>query len=114
FVYGDIESEAFDNCQVDVIVCASVIQYFADLRSLMDRLRRLLQPEGEIHVMDSPLYSEADIRAARARSADHFTTSGYPRMASYYHHHTWKSMNGCRYSVLHDPESLAGRIRRWL
>ncbi|MFO7258614.1 MAG: class I SAM-dependent methyltransferase [Bacteroidota bacterium] len=114
YVYGDIESEAFDACVVDVIVCASVIQYFANFRSLIDRLKQLLNPGGEIHIVDSPIYNGSDTEAAKARSEDHFRNSGHPRMASYYHHHTWMSLDDYRYTVLYNPRSLWGRMKRWM
>ncbi|HEY8511506.1 MAG TPA: class I SAM-dependent methyltransferase [Cyclobacteriaceae bacterium] len=114
FVYGDIESEAFNDCTVDVIVCASVIQYFRDVRLLIDRLKRMLNSGGELHIMDSPIYNECDMAAAKVRSEDHFRNSGYPGMVSYYHHHTWEALKGYRYSVLHNPNSLQGRIKKWM
>ncbi|HEX7014442.1 MAG TPA: class I SAM-dependent methyltransferase [Cyclobacteriaceae bacterium] len=114
FVYGDITSSAFDECKTDVIVCASVIQYFPDLPSLLDRLKGMLCANGEIHIIDSPLYREGDAAAAKARSVDHFWKTGQPDMASYYHHHTWKSLKNDHYDVLHHPNSLSGRIKKWL
>lgn len=113
FVYGDITSSAFDDCRTDLIICASVIQYFPDVHPLIGRLKGLLHSGGEIHIVDTPLYREKDAPAAKTRSLDYFTKLGHPAMASYYHHHTWESLNGYRYAVLHDPDSLLGRIRKW-
>jgi SAM-dependent methyltransferase len=114
FVYGDITSGVFDDCKTDVIICASVIQYFPNVTSLIDKLRGMLRPGGEIHIIDTPLYRDSDAAAAKARSVEHFTKLGHPAMASYYHHHAWESLSGYRYTVLHDPNSLPGRIKRWM
>ncbi|HLT81241.1 MAG TPA: class I SAM-dependent methyltransferase [Cyclobacteriaceae bacterium] len=113
FVYGDIATKAFDDFKTDVIVCASVIQYFPDIRLLINLLKRLLHPGGEIHIVDSPLYRENDLAAAKARSAEHFSKLLRPEMLSYYHHHSWESLTNCRHTILHDPRSLMGRIKRW-
>ncbi|MDV3308532.1 MAG: class I SAM-dependent methyltransferase [Cyclobacteriaceae bacterium] len=114
FVHGDIVTEAFSGLKTDVVVCASVIQYFADMRLLIDQLRNLLRPGGEIHIMDSPLYREDERPAATSRSVDHFRNAGHAEMASYYHHHTWQFLKDYPHTVLHDPSSLSGRIKKWL
>ncbi len=41
----------------DIIILASVIQYFPDLAGLLHALLLLLKRSGEIHILDSPLYS---------------------------------------------------------
>lgn len=112
FACGDILSSGFDDCKADVIILASVIQYFADLPALLDRVIDQLNPGGEIHVIDSPVYPEHEVDLAKRRSQDYFGLSGHAAMHEYYHHHTWRSFERHGYAVLHDPSSAVGKIKR--
>ena len=112
FVYGNIFSSAFDDCKADVIVLASVIQYFPDVHELLGLLIDRLNPGGEIHIIDSPVYPEHKVDLAKKRSQEYFGLNGHAEMEEYYHHHTWRSFQRRSYAVLHDPSSVIGRIRR--
>ena len=112
FVCGDILSSAFESCKADVIVLASVVQYFPDLYALLDVLIDRLNPGGEIHVIDSPIYPDHEVDQARKRSQEYFGINGHAEMQEYYHHHTWRSFQRRGYAVLHDPSSVVGRIKR--
>lgn len=112
FICGDIFSAAFDDSKADVIVLASVIQYFPDLGALLDKLINRLNPGGEIHVIDSPVYPEQDVDLAKQRSQEYFGLAGHASMEAYYHHHTWRSFQRRGYAVLHDPASFVGKIKR--
>lgn len=112
FACGDVLSSAFDSCKADVIVLASVIQYFSDLPALIDLLINRLNPGGEIHIIDSPVYPEEEVDSARKRSHEYFGLNGHAAMHEYYHHHTWRSFQRRGYAVLSDPSSAIGKIRR--
>jgi trans-aconitate methyltransferase len=74
----------------DVIVLAASVQYFPDLSRLLAVLRPLLNPGGEVHLLDSAFYADETARlAARQRSADYYARMGTPDMAAHYFHHTW-------------------------
>jgi SAM-dependent methyltransferase len=112
FVYADIMSGVFNEAIADVIVVASAVQYFPDLRLLIDRLLKLLLPSGEIHILDSPLYNQQGADSARKRSDTYFRKEGAPAMSDHYHHHTWGSLQGYFYQVLYDPLTLRNKVRR--
>ncbi len=109
FVYGDIFDGIAIEKSYDVIVCASSIQYFPDLRILIGHLLTMLKEGGEIHILDSPLYSEDEIEQARERSRSYYHQVGFERMAASYYHHTWQELQGFAYSVVR--RSFLDRIK---
>jgi ubiquinone/menaquinone biosynthesis C-methylase UbiE len=111
-VYGDILSSAFQSSLVDVIVVASSIQYFPDLALLINKLLAFLRPHGEIHILDSPLYTTQEAMMAKGRSTEYFRQSGHEAMNRYYFHHTWESLQEFSYQVLYDPGSWQHRFNR--
>ncbi len=114
FFYGDIFEDLFPETRFDIIILASVIQYFPHLQSLLNRLQELLAPRGEIHIFDSPLYTEESASAARQRTIDYYQKMGYPHMANFYFQHRWSELAGFHYQVKYDPSSYVQRIRRRL
>ena len=101
---ADIHISPFAGCVFDVIVIASAIQYFADLRSLLGTLIPLLMPHGEIHILDSPLYSEGELPDARERSKRYYEKLGFPGMAARYHHHTLTALDAYNLDWLYTPQ----------
>ncbi|MBD3225674.1 MAG: methyltransferase domain-containing protein [Caldithrix sp.] len=111
-IYGDIFAEIFDDTRFDSIILASVVQYFKDTQSLIGRLIRLLKPEGELHILDSPIYSEHSAPAARQRSYDYFERIGYPVMMHYYFHHRWEALSDFDYTIKYNPNAWQSRFQR--
>lgn len=90
FAYADVLQGSFPEKNFDVIVLAASVQYFPDLSQLIVALRKLLNPNGEIHVLDTPFYqNESEKAAAQQRTLNYYTQLGVPQMAQYYHHHLW-------------------------
>jgi ubiquinone/menaquinone biosynthesis C-methylase UbiE len=111
FVHGDIMSPAFDAVRADVIVLASSIQYFGDVTALVERLLSLLYEGGEIHILDSPLYSDAGVATARERSKNYFENLGFPGMEKYYHQHSRTVLRKFNQVILHNPDKFITRVR---
>ncbi|HEX7903067.1 MAG TPA: class I SAM-dependent methyltransferase [Chitinophagaceae bacterium] len=107
FIYGDIRSGIFETTQFDCILFASSIQYFPSLTEIISHALKLLRPNGEIHILDSPFYKPGEVEAARQRSTDHFTALGFPELINYYSHHTTKGLSGFEYKTLYQPGSLS-------
>jgi ubiquinone/menaquinone biosynthesis C-methylase UbiE len=105
WVVTDIFCPPFSNRLFDVVVIASAIQYFKDLAHLLQAIIPLLTTGGEIHILDSPLYSAGELPAARDRSRRYYEELGYPEMASYYHHHTLTSIAPHNPQWLYVPQS---------
>jgi SAM-dependent methyltransferase len=103
---ADIVSAPFAACTFDAVVVASAIQYFADLQQLFRVLSELLKPEGEIHILDSPLYTLDTLPAARERSRDYYATLGFPEMSAHYHHHSADALPAGQTEWLYLPQRV--------
>ena len=114
FVNADIFCSPFAPHGFDLIVLASVIQYFPDLAALLRPLQKLLMPGGEIHVLDSPLYNENELASARERTRAYYASLGFPEMASYYFHHTVSSLHPFSPRWLYRPRDWQTRYWRRL
>jgi hypothetical protein len=65
-----------------------------------------LKPRGEIHLLDSPLYMDAEIEGAARRSRDYFASLGFPEMAEHYFHHRFASLGEFDYKFLYRPKTF--------
>lgn len=101
FHYWDIFSISPFEYQFDCIVLNAVIQYFPDVNVVLKRMKELLNPNGEIHIIDSPLYSLRELAHAKKRTQDYYIGMNVPEMANYYFHHPNDSLNG--FDVLYRP-----------
>ncbi len=106
----DITRAPFPRQSFDLIVLASVIQYFPDLASMIRLLQGHLRPLGEIHIVDSPLYLDSEVASAEARSAAYYSSLGFPDMAHFYFHHRFSSLDPFHPDRLYDPRSLGTRL----
>jgi ubiquinone/menaquinone biosynthesis C-methylase UbiE len=112
FLYADISSVRMNDLHFDIVVLASSIQYFDNLPKLIQRLIGLVNPGGEIHILDSPIYSSLQEKEkARLRSVNHFTSLGFEEMKEFYFHHQWSDMEGFDFETLHNPQSLISKLK---
>jgi SAM-dependent methyltransferase len=114
FFHGDILSAAFDKISANMIVINSAVQYFPDVEALLERLLSLLQPAGEIHILDSPIYRLQEVSSAKLRTEKYFSDLGFPEMRFHYFHHTWQVLKKFEPSLLFDPTTMANRLLRKL
>lgn len=114
FLHADLLSSFFNSPITDVVIVASSIQYFADLRQLIQKLLKLLKPGGQIHILDSPIYEELSVDSARHRSANYFSSLGIPEMQSYYFHHSWESLRPFNPTIIYNPDTMWNRTLRQL
>ena len=114
FGYGDIFDEVWPKEYFDQIILNSCIQYFPKLRQLLDRLLTLLNDDGEIHILDSPLYSTGELVAASGRSREYFKGRQVPQMIKHYHHHSWQDLDEYKYKLAYSPRSWRSVLRRKL
>jgi SAM-dependent methyltransferase len=113
FIYGDVFTAPLPPGAFHLIVLASVIQYFADLPALICRLLELCAREGELHILDSPLYSPMEVEAARARTARYYTQRRMADVAADYHHHPHAALVRFQPEVLYDPRAPLNRLAQW-
>lgn len=112
FVYADVLNNAFKLNSFDVIVMVSSIQYFKNIRELIQKVLPLLHNSGELHIIDSPLYEKDEIEAARKRTKEYFESMSHPEMAAFYYHHTLDNLEDFKHSLLYNPRSPFNRITR--
>lgn len=86
WVYADIFSDNLPENKFDVITFCSSFQYFENPGQLLKRCKALLNTAGEIHIIDSPVYPEAEIESAKIRSINYFRDIDSEHMLQYYHH----------------------------
>jgi len=94
----------------DVIVFAASIQYFEDFNEILLWSLDHLNAGGSIHILDSHLYDEQDIDAAKERTRKYFSDLGFPEMADYYFHHSFNAIKKFNYRVLFDPKNYISRL----
>ena len=114
FFEADIFSAPFISARFDVIILASVLQYFQDAPGLMSVLSNYLKPQGEIHILDTRLYLDSELDAAVIRSQQYYASLGFPEMMRYYFHHRASDLDALHPKILYDPQALALRVKRWL
>ena len=114
FGVGDILDAALPIEHPDLVVLASVIQYLPDPSTLVATLLGRVAPDGEVHVLDSPIYRPADVAAARRRTRQHYAGVGVAEMADLYHHHTWDELGSLPYDVMYRPDDRRRRLERRL
>lgn len=87
--------------QFNLIVLNASIQYFSNIGRLLDHCKELLNPGGELHILDSPFYHAEELVAARERSKNYYRSIGVPEMIDNYYHHNWETVN--EFEVLYRP-----------
>ena len=93
FVYHDLRLEplALDE-PVDGIIFQASLQYFGDLKPLWSHCKEMLKPDGELHIIDTPLYFKEGVKAAADRSKQYYSELGVEEMDASYTHHSWEDM----------------------
>lgn len=114
FLEANIFSAPFPAGHFDVIVLASVLQYFQNVSGLVAVLLDHLNPQGEIHILDTPLYSDSELNAAILRSHQYYTSLGFPEMIEHYFHHRISDFDTLNPKMLYRPQSLTLRLKRWI
>ncbi len=113
FCYGDIFKDIFPKLKFDLIIVNSAIQYFPSLPELLSRLLALLTKRGEIHIVDSPIYDESQVAAARQRTENYYKELGFEQMAASYYHHCFDDLRSFQFETLFRPESIRNKAKNF-
>jgi SAM-dependent methyltransferase len=100
FYYGDIFQDIFPAGHFDFIVTNASAQYFENLKGLVDRLFFFLKGNGELHIVDTPFYTDGEVAAAKERTRLYFEGLGVPEMAAHYFHQRISDLSGFNYEIL--------------
>ena len=106
-----IEEEIKAENKYDIVVFAASIQYFSSLKKVIEQALSLLNDDGEIHILDTHFYKEADIEPAKERTKQYFEKMGFPEMAIFYHHHSLSQLRPFGYKILYNPNTLINKIK---
>lgn len=112
FFEADIFSAPCKSACFDVIVLASVLQYFQDVTGLISLLSNYLKPNGEIHILDTPLYLDNELDAAILRSKQYYSSLGFPEMTSHYFHHCASELQALHPKILYQPRVSTLRLKQ--
>ncbi|MGM5470919.1 class I SAM-dependent methyltransferase [Flavobacteriaceae bacterium LMO-SS05] len=109
FIYGDIfRIDSKFHVPFDIITLNASVQYFSDFKALMSKLLTFIKPNGEIHILDSPFYREAEMASAKKRTHDYYTLLGVPNMAANYYHHNINNLEN--FEILYNPKNILFRL----
>jgi SAM-dependent methyltransferase len=98
------EKTALHEQKFDIIVFNSCFQYFENAVKTIAAAKELLTAEGEIHLIDTPLYREPELSQARRRTIEYYEKLGFPEMAAHYFHHRVTDLGG--HDILYNPNKL--------
>jgi ubiquinone/menaquinone biosynthesis C-methylase UbiE len=112
WLYGDIFQHVLPPDSMDAVILASSIQYFKNVGPLLKTLFQTLHSGGEIHIIDTPFYSDHDKKDAVHRSQEYYTALGYPEFAVHYHHKTYEELAPYPYSLQYNPKSFNNVVQR--
>ena len=114
FMEADVFTAPFERDSFDIVILASSIQYFDDLHVLLGTLCKYLRQQGEIHIIDSPLYRDQDVESAVERSREYYAALGFPEMAERYFHHRLSSLTIFHPRILYQPSHRVLKIKHFL
>lgn len=114
FIYADLFTAYIPKTFFDVVIINAVVQYFPDFKKLFNHILTLLKTNGEIHIIDSPVYKSAEGGNARQRTMDYYSMMDFQEMAKHFHHHTWDELSAYNYKILYNPRSFMKRLKRIL
>jgi ubiquinone/menaquinone biosynthesis C-methylase UbiE len=98
------------NRKFDVIIFAASIQYFPIFDGTITKALTFLNPEGEIHILDSQFYNPDELEQAKQRSYKYYDSLGNSEMAKHYFHHELISLNRFKHKFLFNPNKLISKI----
>lgn len=111
--FADILEEELPETKFDVITFCASFQYFENVSSLISRCLNLLDDGGEIHIIDSPFYTNKNVVHAKQNSINYYHKIGCASMVPYYKHHTFDDLKTFSYTLKYNPHSLFRKLFRF-
>lgn len=103
FCYGDIFDRPFQLESFRLITLNASVQYFSSFSGLINELLSLLEPSGEIHIIDSPFYKPSQVAFARQRTEEYYGHLGMREFSKNYFHRSWPELEEFDYQVKYMP-----------
>jgi len=121
-VFDHIENLEFLNCEIvdknirnekfDAIIFAASIQYFPSLNEILLIALQVLNPDGEIHILDSSFYKPFELEMARKRTIDYYRSIEFASMSKHYFHHCIDELKPFNYKIFHNPDLIINWLMR--
>lgn len=111
FRVGDIQGTPLGE-KFDIIIFAASIQYFPSFHLIVANAFSILNPGGEIHILDSPFYRVAEIKHAEQRTEIYYRSIGFGEMAKFYFHHSKDALENYHYKILYNPFRPVNKLLR--
>lgn len=112
FIYADIFTAEIPEPSFDMIIINAAVQYFPNIKRLLEKLLILIKENGEIHIIDSPFYSEPEVDNARKRTRAYYSSLNFPEMEKRYFHHTYGELSEFNTNTIYNPASSRQKIKR--
>lgn len=113
FVYSSFNPESFGKfVKFDIIVFAASFQYFSSARDIIEEAGQLLNPGGEIHIIDTHFYDTEQAKLSASRSKNYYATMGVAEMAGHYFHHSLSCFDGFDHKAMFNPKNWLNRITK--
>ena len=113
FIYGNFNADTFGkHLKFDVIVFAASFQYFPSAKAILQEAIQLLNPDSEVHILDTHFYNAEEAKSSAGRSKNYYANMGVAEMASHYFHHSLVGLEGFNYKVLFNPNNMMNRLTK--
>jgi len=112
FIYADIFSAKLPANYFDIVILNASIQYFPELKNLLDKLLSMIKVNGEIHIIDSPIYSAQGAINAKQRTQSYYSSLGFPEMTNNYFHRSWNEFSEYNFEILYNPSSAKRILKK--
>ncbi|HLA56171.1 MAG TPA: class I SAM-dependent methyltransferase [Flavobacterium sp.] len=107
FAYADLfENTALHSEKFDIVVFNSCLQYFENVPKLLAIVNDLLSDDGEIHIIDTPIYNNKNIDKVKQRTKAYYENLGFPDMAKHYFHHQFADFGKFRIMYIRSTSFL--------
>lgn len=97
----------------DMIVFNASLQYFDVNEQFWSNIKRILTANGEVHILDTPIYSKEEIKAANQRSKVYFENLQQPTATKFYKHLSWENFP-VKKEVLYTPNRFRMKLNKKL
>ncbi len=108
--YIDIINETLPEASFDIITFCASFQYFPDPEKLLNKCLQLLNSNGEIHIIDSPFYTEKTKDTAKHNSANYYRKLGTAGMINFYQHNTYSLLKRFNSSFKYQPNNFLMKL----
>lgn len=115
FAHWDIFEPHESAPKPGLIILNESVQYFENLNKLLKRLFKVVKAYGEIHIIDSPFYTEEEAVKAKQRTIEYYSANNAENLIPFYHHHVLEdAARNFTIVKMYNPKSFGVRIKNVL